>query len=196
MTLPLREKRKQETAFQIQRATLELTVQKGLENVTTEEIAVASGVSTRTFFNYYPNKEAAAVGHPPKFSDEELNALRNGTGLISVDLKGMLDRHVDVLSAHEDILRMVGQIMRSNEKARGILEGHLAVERRAVTEALAQRVTNHQTAAALASNVSTAVGSAILLWENEGNLTLGAALNAVWEGLIDASQLLLSSDSS
>lgn len=31
-------------------------MKSGLEDVTTDEIAAASGVSTRTFFNYYPNK--------------------------------------------------------------------------------------------------------------------------------------------
>ncbi|MCP3877409.1 MAG: TetR/AcrR family transcriptional regulator, partial [Sulfitobacter sp.] len=49
----------------IQLATLDLAVKKGLENVTTEEIAATTGISTRTFFNYYTNKETAAVGAPP-----------------------------------------------------------------------------------------------------------------------------------
>ena len=193
MTLPLREKRKQETAFQIQRATLELAIQKGLEKATTEEIAAASGVSTRTFFNYFQNKEAAAVGRPPRFSEEELDLLRSCKGAIASDIKEMLDRHVAVLAGQEDILRMVGHIMRTNEKARGILDGHLAAERHAVTDALASRVSSPQTAAALASTVTNTVGGAIFLWEHEGDLTLAAALDAVWEGLLDASQLLLAS---
>lgn len=191
MTLSLRQKRRQETALQIQRATLELAVQKGLESVTTEEIAITSGVSTRTFFNYYPNKEAAAVGHPPKFTEEEKDALRTGSGPIATEIKQMLDRHMELLSAQEDILRMVGSIMRSNEKARGILEGFLAAERREIADALRSRVSNRQTAAALANAVTTTIGGAIMLWENGGGLTLGTALDVIWEGLIDASQLLL-----
>ena len=51
MTLPLRERRRQETALLIQRATLELAMENGLDAVTTDAIAAASGVSTRTFFN-------------------------------------------------------------------------------------------------------------------------------------------------
>ena len=191
MALPLRQKRRQETAFQIQRATLDLAMQKSLESTTTEEIAVASGVSTRTFFNYYPNKEAAAVGHPPKFREEDKDALRNGTGPIAVDLKRMLDRHVATLSEQEDILRMVGTILRSNEKARGILEGLLAAERQEIADALCSRVSNRQTAAALANAVTSAIGGAIFLWENDKGLTLGEALEKIWGGLIDASRLLL-----
>ncbi len=67
MTLSLRERRRQQTARDIQLATLDLAVKKGLENVTTEEIAATTGISTRTFFNYYTNKETAAVGARPPF---------------------------------------------------------------------------------------------------------------------------------
>ena len=191
MALPLRQKRKQETASQIQRATLALIDQKGLESVTTEEIATASGVSTRTFFNYYSNKEAAAVGHPPKFSEEDMEALRTGSGPIAADIKHMLDRHIAVLAKQEDVLRMVGKVLRSNEKARGILEGLLSAERHEITKALGDRVGDQQTAAALANNVTSAIGGAIFLWEHDQEMPLSAALDAIWQGLMDASRLLL-----
>lgn len=167
-------------------------MKSGLEDVTTDEIAAASGVSTRTFFNYYPNKEAAAIGHPPPFTEAQMDALRDGTGPLAADLKQFLNSHMEALSQRADILRMVGKILRSNEKARGILDGLLGAERRRLTEALSGRVDNRQTAAALASNVTSAIGGAIFLWENEENMTLGAALDEVWEGLIDASRLLSS----
>ena len=193
MTLPLRQKRKQETALQIQRTTLELVAQKGIEGVTTEEIASASGVSTRTFFNYYPNKEAAAVGHPPKFTEEDKEALRAGSGPIATDIKQMLDRHIAVLSEQEDILRMVGKVLGSNEKARGILEGCLSAERHEITEALCGRVSNRQTAAALAIKATAAIGGAIMLWEHDEEMSLVAALDVIWDGMMDAARLLLSS---
>ncbi|MEP5154263.1 TetR/AcrR family transcriptional regulator [Planktotalea sp.] len=192
MTLSLRQKRRQETAFHIQRTTLELSEDKGLENVTTEEIASASGVSTRTFFNYYPNKEAAAVGHPPKFTEEQKDALRNGSGPLAAEIKQLLDQHIAKLSAREDILRMLGNILKSNEKARGILEGYLAEERRDISNALFDRVGNRQIAAALAINVSSAIGGAIMLWEHEKELSLHAALDVIWEGTMGASRLLAS----
>ena len=169
-------------------------MQKSLENATTEEIAIASGVSTRTFFNYFANKEAAAVGQPPKFSEDDKNTLRNGTGPIVDDLKQMLDRHIATLATQEDILRKLGMVLRTNEKARGILEGILAAERHEITEALSGRVNNRQTASALANALTTSIGGTIFLWETDKNLTLDAALDVIWNGLIEASQLLLSSD--
>ena len=193
MTLSLRERRRQETALQIQRATLELAVKSGLDNVTTDEIAAASGVSTRTFFNYYANKEAAAIGHPPAFTAEQMDALRDGTAPLTVDIKRLLDAHMEALSQNVDILRMIGKVLRSNEKARGILDGILSTERRALTETLCNRVNSRQAAASLANSVTSAIGAAIFLWEHEEHMSLSTALDAVWEGLIDASRLLASS---
>lgn len=192
MTLPLRERRRQETALLIQRATLELAMENGLDAVTTDAIAAASGVSTRTFFNYYPNKEAAAIGHPPAFTEAQMNALRDGSGPLAADLKHFLDSHMKALLEREDIVRLVGGVLRSNDKARGILEGLLGAERQVLTEALCARVDNRQTAATLANNVTSAIGAAIFLWQKEDGIALSAALDVVWDGLIDASRLLSS----
>ena len=192
MTLSLREKRRLETGLQIQKATLELAMKSGLDDVTTDEIATTAGVSTRTFFNYYPNKEAAAIGHPPAFTEAQMDTLRNGTGPLVADLKQLLDSHIAVLSEREDIIRMVGNVLRSNDKVRGILEGLLGAERRVLTEALCARVNNRQTAASLANNVTSAIGAAIFLWQQKEDTTLGAALDVVWSGLIDAARLLSS----
>lgn len=193
MTLSLRERRRQETALSIQRATLELAVKSGLDNVTTDEIAAESGVSTRTFFNYYPNKEAAAIGHPPAFTEAQMDALRDGVGPLAIDLKQFLVSHIAALSERQDIIRMVGNVLRSNDKARGILEGLLGAERRVLTETLLKRLDNRQAAASLAGNVTSAIGATIFLWQQEEGMTLSAALDVVWEGLINASRLLASS---
>ena len=193
MTLSLREKRRQETARDIQIITLEMAVRHGLENVTTEEIAAAAGISTRTFFNYYTNKEAAAIGAPPAFTEENMTALREGTESLAADIKLFLARHMEVMADDEHIIRMIGTVLRSNEKARGILEGFLIMERIELTECLSSRVTDRQTAAALASSITDAIGRSIYLWEHEDDLSLGAALDIVWEGMIRAWRLLAAS---
>lgn len=46
---------------EIRSATLQLSRRHGFSNVTTEMIASAAGVSPRTFFNYFPTKEAAVL---------------------------------------------------------------------------------------------------------------------------------------
>jgi AcrR family transcriptional regulator len=59
------DRRKRITRRQLRDAAVELVAQRGLQAVTVEEIATAAGVSTRTFFNYFPGKEDAVVGWDP-----------------------------------------------------------------------------------------------------------------------------------
>ncbi|XGX79339.1 hypothetical protein LQK93_02141 [Terrabacter sp. BE26] len=58
----LRERKKRETRRALNLAALDLVEEKGFGAVTTEEIAARAGVSARTFFNYFPSKEAAVLG--------------------------------------------------------------------------------------------------------------------------------------
>jgi AcrR family transcriptional regulator len=58
----LRERKKAATKAALSEAALRLAVEKGgIEAVTADEIAARAGVSTRTFHNYFPSKEAALL---------------------------------------------------------------------------------------------------------------------------------------
>lgn len=61
----LREQKKRQARADMHRAALELVAAHGIAHVTAEDIAQRAGVSTRTFFNYWPTKEAAILGIDP-----------------------------------------------------------------------------------------------------------------------------------
>ena len=50
------------TRARVERAALELFTRRGFENVTTDEVADAAGISRRTFFRYYGTKADAVWG--------------------------------------------------------------------------------------------------------------------------------------
>lgn len=193
MTLSLRQRRRQETAREIQMAALELAIQHGLENITTEQISEAAGVSTRTFFNYFPNKESAAIGAPPCFREDDKDALQNGTALLANDLKLFLDKHIDAIAKDMPIPKLIGTVLRSNEKARAILDGFLKSQQDELADCLFPRVHDRNIASALASNATNAIGRAIYLWESDQDLSLEAAWDNAWDSLIEAAKLLGSS---
>lgn len=62
----VRERKRIATRNAIQRAVLTLALDRGFDGVTVEEISHAAGVSPRTFFNYFPTKEAAVIGDLPE----------------------------------------------------------------------------------------------------------------------------------
>lgn len=68
----LRNRRRRETSDTIHRMAIELAYKYGLENVTTDMISEAAGISPRTFFNYFPFKEAALAPQKSELSEAEI----------------------------------------------------------------------------------------------------------------------------
>jgi AcrR family transcriptional regulator len=77
----LRERKKQQTRNAIHEAALRLIDEQGLEATTIEQICQDADVSTRTFFNYFPTKAAAALELAGTTIDPEVVArFRAATG--------------------------------------------------------------------------------------------------------------------
>ena len=67
--LGLRERKRLATFRAIQVAAVELATEQGVDRVTVDEISRIADISPRTFFNYFPSKEAALVGEGPHLPD-------------------------------------------------------------------------------------------------------------------------------
>ncbi len=73
--VPLRERNRLDTWALIHDKASGMALDAGLTKTTVEAIAEASGVSKRTFFNYFATKEDAIMGtQPPTLSDEAVTA--------------------------------------------------------------------------------------------------------------------------
>lgn len=186
MKLSLRERHKRRTAQKIQRATLELAIARGLDNTTTESIAERAGISLRTFFNYYPNKEAAAVSTPPAYEEEDKAVLRAGKGNLAADLEEFLRKQIRGLAGAGDTLRMVRKVVGENEKARGVLEYLLAEQRDDLAECISGRVEDPLLARTIADNAASCMARAIFQWETGSGLSLEEAFDMVWKSQIAA----------
>src|SRR5262245_12951543 len=60
----------------IERAALGLFQRRGLDSVTTEEIADAAGISRRTFFRYFQSRDDLLAATPTRFLIRSLQSLR------------------------------------------------------------------------------------------------------------------------
>jgi AcrR family transcriptional regulator len=145
----LRERKKLATRRSLRRHALDLVAQRGFVHVTVEDIAEAADVSPRTFFNYFPSKEAALFGADP----ERVAALREGV-LHQAPGEPALDALRQVLVAEartvtselgelggkpQEMLRRM-KVVRADPHLRAAQSAHMANIESALAEALAERL--------------------------------------------------------
>lgn len=115
--LSLRETKRRATRAAIEEHATGLVAERGIEQVTVEDICAAVGISKRTFFNYVDSKETAVLGDPPRLPDETEraeflahrhdNLLRTVVDLsIQLTLTGQLidsERRTEILKRRKEI---------------------------------------------------------------------------------------------
>ena len=67
----LRYRKKLKARLSVERAALELVIERGYDGVTVEGICARAEISKKTFFNYFPSKAAAIMGRLDSFPDDE-----------------------------------------------------------------------------------------------------------------------------
>nr|WP_246449320.1 TetR/AcrR family transcriptional regulator [Paracoccus amoyensis] len=107
----LRDRRKLQTAADIQRAAVSLALHSGYDTLTTEMIAAEAGISLRTFFNYYPNKDAAIVGHRPVIDTESAEQFKASSGPLIDALFQMLTPMLTAKIMDREVAKMIGELM-------------------------------------------------------------------------------------
>lgn len=93
-----RTRRREETRERIFVAAIELVAERGLTNVTVEQITERADVGKGTFFNYFPNKEAVLT----HFGAEQVERLREArdSGEIAGTPRERLERMLCLLGEH------------------------------------------------------------------------------------------------
>lgn len=145
----LRERKKLATRRLLRRAALILVAERGLANVTVEDIAEAAEVSPRTFFNYFPSKEAALFGGDPDRAatlrdriaseapaEPALDALRT---VLAQDAEELADELRSLGGDPVDWLRRM-KIARTDSQVRAAHAAQMARIERAIGEGLAARL--------------------------------------------------------
>ncbi|GAA3724665.1 acyl-CoA-like ligand-binding transcription factor [Salinactinospora qingdaonensis] len=141
--LGLRERKKIATRRALQQHTIRLVIERGLDNVTVEEITAAAEVSPRTFFNYFPSKEEALVGHHPSVPDEDARQLfvsGGPTGKLVDDLKHYLSQQAEEGTPSPEDLRLRHRLLEQEPQLTPLFLSRFAKVEQAVAEAVAERI--------------------------------------------------------
>ena len=193
----LRERKKLATRKLLRRAALELTAERGLANVTVEDIAEAAEVSPRTFFNYFPSKEAALFGGDPDRAAELRDRVATESpGRTSIDvLRTVLIEDSESVAGEmrslggdpADWLRRM-KVARADPHVRAAHAGQMAMMERALAEGLAVRLSADQETdpypGVLAAAAVAVVRSCLIFWAGSGGtVPLGQLIDQAFQAL-------------
>jgi AcrR family transcriptional regulator len=204
----LRERKKLATRRLLRRAALDLVAQRGLANVTVEDIAEAADVSPRTFFNYFPSKEAVLFGgqDPDRAAvlrdriasqaagEPVLGVLR---AVLAEDAQGMADELRSLGGDPRDAVRRMKEA-RNDPHVRAAHAAQMARIERAIAEGLAMRLGADQETdpypSVLAAAAVAVVRACIAFWAGSGGTVrlshlIDQAFLALADGLPEHSAL-------
>ncbi len=139
MSLGLRERKKQRTREQIVEAAMALFAERGYHATTIADIATAAGVAPRTFFTYFPSKEAVVFHNLDRDLDSLASALRDRLpGETAFDaLRRWIDAMFDQWMAEEDEAILRKRLCREDEGLANFQGGIFARIQELLLEAIA-----------------------------------------------------------
>jgi AcrR family transcriptional regulator len=203
----LRERKKLATRRSLRRIAFRLAAERGFSNVTVEDIAAAADVSTRTFFNYFPSKEAALFGNDPERVDalreqvthaapgqSALDALRVA---MSSDAQAVADELTELGGDPASWLRRAKEA-HADPHLRAARAAQMALVERAIAEGLAERLGTDPDSdpypALLAAIAAGVFRTSITFWAASGGATpldrlIDLAFQALGDGLPEDSAL-------
>ncbi len=144
-----RERKKRTTRLALKAAALDLVAERGFAHVTVEDIADAVDVSVRTFFNYFPSKEACIVGEDA----ERIDALRDELLGLPPDVSPLealrtvffsrlraIEEDIDISGEDHEVWLRRFAVLRSQPEVFFAFAKHLAMMERSLTDALVVRL--------------------------------------------------------
>lgn len=159
-------KRRFHVAKKIQSAAIALLAEDGLSSLTTQGIAHAAGISPRTFFNYYPYKEAALLGPPLAFDDQAVEEFVAGRNTLMVDVTHLLQGLLKQILDERDQLGRVLRLTETDPKMAVLRHDAQPVRHGPLAEMLALRMPTADAATLdiLAAAITAASARAVLDW--------------------------------
>jgi AcrR family transcriptional regulator len=184
----LRERKKQQTRTAIHEAALRLIDEQGLEATTIDQICHSADVSTRTFFNYYPSKAAAALQIASTTIDPEMRErfLASSGGLVEA-LCDAIGGSAELGPSHTTMKQLV---IRRPELLTTLAQ--MMYEVRGSYVALALERSANQDQAELAVGLVLAAMGRVMHQDNPADLSLAERLRETVSELVSVSTVKLS----
>ncbi|MFV0429719.1 MAG: TetR/AcrR family transcriptional regulator [Arachnia sp.] len=137
----LRDRKKRETRQRIHRIALCLVLERGLDQVTVQDIADGADISPRTLFNYYACKEDAVVGFDAASVETLAQRLleRPAEESLATALRAAVSGHLGEVSTDAELLQLRRRLAEQHPELASRLAGAGQRRERALATAAYQR---------------------------------------------------------
>ncbi|MBV1902965.1 MAG: TetR/AcrR family transcriptional regulator [Marinosulfonomonas sp.] len=182
----LRERRKLRTANTIRVAAVNLVHAQGLDNVTTDMISEAAGISPRTFFNYFRYKEAALLPPTPVFRQEAIDKFLQSRAKILDDLIELIVPLTQFFSENPKMFRKLFEISQTHPKLVMLKINAFHEFEEMVRRVIAKRLKLRDDAEKpilIAALVTTGIRIAMERWANDGSGTPDTEIKRTFEDI-------------
>ena len=169
----LRERRRRQTSADIRGAAVRLARERGWDKVTVDNICNEAGISTRTFFNYFPNKESAiAYGPsdiPPELVEEFVGAGPASYSLVLAELITLAAHHVRDVPPEREQAQAMLELAKTTPAVLAAFLADLERFQNHLTEIVSRRQAmgpDDEMSALIAALAITAIRSGLESWSN------------------------------
>jgi AcrR family transcriptional regulator len=192
MIIKLRDRRRQQTAREIQVAALQLSLRDGYATLTTDQIAAEAGISPRTFFNYYQNKQAALLGEPPELDCDCADWIVTSDRPLIADLAQLAGSVIEKNRLDRQIVRMMEQIWDSTPELVTVFRNSMDNIALMIGTVLQKRLgPGHKLEATLLAELVThALTHAVRVWAIDDAMDASEIPGLVEQQLISVAKLL------
>ena len=202
-TVGRRDRKKRATRRALRNAALQLVAERGLANVTIEDITEVADVAPRTFFNYFPSKESAVIGVDPEAvasmqlgligrpsRESPVEALR----AVLVEYTGAIAGELDDLGEGREAWFRRYCAVRDDPDLRAAYAAHVSELEGGIVDALSRRLGKDPACdpypALVTATVFAAARVAAMYWAATGgvdslDVLTGAAIDTLAGGFVD-----------
>lgn len=187
MARDLRERRRRQTAREIQQAALRLSLRLGHDAVTADAIAAEAGISPRTFFNYYNNKQAAILGVPPRLDLEASEWFVHSRQPLMDDVVQVLGEMLDEDRLDRDLMRLIKQLIEAEPPLLPLFHATLERVSQDLTLLLTRRLGPGLEAQAhlIATLAASALSLAVRKWAADDSMDESRIIASMRQQLVD-----------
>ena len=172
-SMGLRERRRRQTSADIRGAAVRLARERGWDKATVEDICNEAGISARTFFNYFPNKESAiAYGPsdiPPELVEEFVGAGPASYSVILAELITLAAHHVRDVPPEREQAQAMLELAKTTPAVLAAFLADLERFQNHLTEIVSRRQAmgpDDEMSALIAALAITAIRSGLESWSN------------------------------